>query len=95
MCFYVEQLPVISHWELLLGRSDAKEKSDTAGIVNIDLVFARNETYHPAPLMPVIFSHKNTKPILLFSLWIKDMEIQQHKRNQYQRIDGYCVGELL
>ncbi|KAF4986555.1 hypothetical protein FGRMN_10783 [Fusarium graminum] len=44
----------------------AEPQDDSTGTLGIDLVFPRNETYNPSPMMPIIFSYRNPKliPIL-------------------------------
>lgn len=49
--------------------------SDASGIVEVDLVFPRNETYAPAPIFPIIFGFQNPSialflnPIILVTVW--------------------------
>lgn len=43
--------------------------------MEIDLVFPRNETYNPSPLMPIVFSYRNTRlmpllrPTITYEIW--------------------------
>ncbi|OHE94793.1 hypothetical protein CORC01_09900 [Colletotrichum orchidophilum] len=70
-----------SRWSLLacvwtiLGAAAA---SDNSGIVEVDLVFPRNDTYAPTPLLPIIFGFQNSPlapalaPQITFSIWNYD-----------------------
>ncbi|KAI4685537.1 uncharacterized protein J4E84_006265 [Alternaria hordeiaustralica] len=52
----------------LLGAVDAAA-SDTSGVVEVDLVFPRNDTYAPAPYVPIVFAVQN--PELASSLSLR------------------------
>lgn len=58
-------------WFLLAQRGSAVEaassSSITAGIVEVDLVFPRNESYTPAPLIPIVFAARNAELLPLLS----------------------------
>jgi hypothetical protein len=43
------------------GIINAAEPAVAAGVVEIDLVFPRNETYAPTQWMPVVFAVRNTE----------------------------------
>lgn len=49
--------------------------SNATGIVEVDLVFPRNETYAPMPLLPVVFAFQNSElasllnPKISFVIW--------------------------
>ncbi|KAH0426128.1 hypothetical protein CcaCcLH18_10538 [Colletotrichum camelliae] len=49
--------------------------SDASGIVEVDLVFPRNDTYAPAPIFPIIFAFQKPSialflnPIILVTVW--------------------------
>jgi hypothetical protein len=49
--------------------------SDASGVVEVDIVFPRNDTYAPSPWMPIVFGIQNTKlaPLLdieiSFNIW--------------------------
>ncbi|KAI4706267.1 hypothetical protein J4E89_009001 [Alternaria sp. Ai002NY15] len=51
----------------LLGAVDAAA-SETSGVVEVDLVFPRNDTYAPAPYVPIVFAVRNPELATLLGL---------------------------
>jgi len=51
----------------LVGAVDAAA-SDTSGVVEVDLVFPRNDTYAPEPYFPIVFAVQNPELATLLSL---------------------------
>ncbi|KAJ3531871.1 hypothetical protein NM208_g8515 [Fusarium decemcellulare] len=68
-------LASLACWLLLFLGGAAKEKNNSTGVLEIDLVFPRNETYNPSPMMPIIFSYRNPglvpllKPSIAYEVW--------------------------
>jgi hypothetical protein len=52
-----------------MGAVDAAT-SDTSGVVEVDLVFPRNDTYAPGPYVPIVFAVQNPKLAALLELEI-------------------------
>ncbi|EXF82541.1 hypothetical protein CFIO01_12235 [Colletotrichum fioriniae PJ7] len=63
--------------------------SDQSGVVEVDLVFPRNETYAPTPLLPIIFGFQNSHlaPGLAlkigFSIWNYNNKSDSVKTTEY------------
>lgn len=43
---------------------------DISGVVEVDLLFPRNDTCAPAPHVPIVFAIQNTELAPLLNLWI-------------------------
>ncbi|KAL6918474.1 hypothetical protein FSST1_009969 [Fusarium sambucinum] len=78
----------LAYWSLLLwGRAAATE--DGTGIMQLELVFPRNETYNPSPIMPIVISVRNTGllpflyPSMGYEVW------------SYPDFDKYAAGGIL
>ncbi|KAH7234198.1 hypothetical protein B0J15DRAFT_432520 [Fusarium solani] len=75
MRFPLPHLASLACWFLLFSSGAAGEQSNSTGLVEIDLVFPRNETYNPSPLMPIVFSYRNIglvpllNPIISYEIW--------------------------
>ncbi|KAJ4005462.1 hypothetical protein NW752_002295 [Fusarium irregulare] len=65
-------------WSFLHSGGAAKEETGPTGALQIDLVFPRNETYSPSPIMPIVFSFRNTellpflRPTISYEVWNYD-----------------------
>ncbi|KAL4723014.1 hypothetical protein ACLX1H_010255 [Fusarium chlamydosporum] len=58
-------LASLSCWFIFFQRGLAQEQSDNiTGILEVDLVFPRNETYNPQPMMPIVLSYRNNPQLL-------------------------------
>ncbi|KAH7260829.1 uncharacterized protein BKA55DRAFT_559837 [Fusarium redolens] len=85
-------LPSLACWFFLLcisissGAAEEEQEPDPTGTLDIDLVFPRNETYNPTPMMPVVFSYRNPKlisvlrPHIMYQFW------------EYNKFDGRGTG---
>ncbi|KAF5664494.1 hypothetical protein FHETE_7085 [Fusarium heterosporum] len=73
------RLPSLACWFFLfcisISSGVAKAQDDSTGTLEIDLVFPRNDTYNPSPMMPIIFSYRNPKlipilqPSVYYQIW--------------------------
>ena len=65
-------------WSFLHSGGAAKEETGPTGALQIDLVFPRNETYNPSPIMPIVVSFRNTellpylRPSISYEVWNYD-----------------------
>ncbi|KAL2877342.1 hypothetical protein SGCOL_007501 [Colletotrichum sp. CLE4] len=63
--------------------------SDHSGIVEVDLVFPRNDTYAPTPVLPIIFGFRNSQlapglaPKIGFSIWNYNNKSDSVKTTEY------------
>ncbi|KAI8719883.1 hypothetical protein NCS52_00770600 [Fusarium sp. LHS14.1] len=75
MLLLLPHLASLACWFLLFSSGVAEEQKNSTGLLEIDLVFPRNETYNPSPLMPIVFSYRNTKlipllrPTITYEIW--------------------------
>jgi hypothetical protein len=75
MCFPPPCIASLACWFLLFCGGAAKESEGSTGALQIDLVFPRNETYNPSPVMPIIFSYRNPglipylRPSITYEVW--------------------------
>lgn len=75
MRFPPPHLASLACWFLLFSSGAAEGQNNSTGLVEIDLVFPRNETYNPSPLMPIVFSYRNTglipllNPTVSYEFW--------------------------
>ncbi|EEU49013.1 uncharacterized protein NECHADRAFT_75749 [Fusarium vanettenii 77-13-4] len=75
MLFLLPHLASLACWFLLFSSGAAEAQNNSTGLVEIDLVFPRNETYNPSPLMPIVFSYRNIelvpllRPMITFEIW--------------------------
>lgn len=76
MRFLQPSLTSLACWFLLFCTGTAGgDKTVSTGVVELDLVFPRNETYNPSPLMPIIFSYRNIglvpllAPQITYEVW--------------------------
>ncbi|KAH6952095.1 hypothetical protein DER45DRAFT_636390 [Fusarium avenaceum] len=78
MRFTPLSLASLTCWFLLCNNGAAMESKGPTGALQIDLVFPRNETYNPSPVMPIIFSYRNTGlvpyliPSITYEIWNYD-----------------------
>ncbi|KAI6754852.1 hypothetical protein HG530_012604 [Fusarium avenaceum] len=78
MRFTPLSLASLTCWSLLYNNGAAKESKGPTGALQIDLVFPRNETYNPSPVMPIIFSYRNLGlvpyliPSITYEIWNND-----------------------
>ncbi|KAK1544894.1 hypothetical protein CPAR01_02396 [Colletotrichum paranaense] len=82
-------------WRLLLAcvwttlGATTVAASDQSGVVEVDLVFPRNETYAPTPLLPIVFGFQNSHlaPGLAlkigFSIWNYNNKSDSVKTTEY------------
>ncbi|KAL2675732.1 hypothetical protein Neosp_011923 [[Neocosmospora] mangrovei] len=74
MLFHLPHLASLACWFLLFSSGVAEVQNNSTGLVEIDLVFPRNETYNPSLLMPIVFSYRNIelvpllRPIITYSI---------------------------
>ncbi len=56
--------------------------SDSSGVVEVDLVFPRNDTYAPTPYVPIVFGFQNTElaPLLNLSIELRVWNITNGSR---------------
>jgi hypothetical protein len=73
--FFPLPIFLLTCWFLLDSGGAAKESTGPTGALQIDLVFPRNETYNPSPIMPIVFSYRNTellpylRPSISYEVW--------------------------
>ncbi|KAJ4248493.1 hypothetical protein NW762_012831 [Fusarium torreyae] len=78
---------LLACWFVLSYAGAAEEQNDATGLMKVDLVFPRNETYNPSPLMPIIFSYRN--PGLAPSLKLKIIyEVWNYTNSSGESIGG-------
>ncbi|KAH7260828.1 uncharacterized protein BKA55DRAFT_735098 [Fusarium redolens] len=75
-------LPSLACWFFLfcisISSGAAEDQDDCTGTFEVDLVFPRNKTYNPSPMMPIIFSYRNPKlisllqPSIIYQIWDYD-----------------------
>lgn len=53
----------LAKWLLIanVGPVKSATQNKTSGVVEVDLVFPRNETYAPTPLFPIVFAFQNSE----------------------------------
>ncbi|SPJ71096.1 uncharacterized protein FTOL_00824 [Fusarium torulosum] len=79
-------LASLACWFLLFWGGAA---NNSTGVLEMDLVFPRNETYNPSPMMPIIFSYRNTglvpllRPSITYEVW------------SYPNMSGPSVGSSI
>lgn len=60
--FFVGMVTIVAAFAAL-----ADAANDPLGTVEVDLIFPRNETYAPSPVLPLVFAFRNAKPGVLLS----------------------------